>query len=214
MLASLGVVALLAAPACVDPRADYEDFVQRTNDARGHGFVSDASAIEASAIDGGFTAAYYLACLPELVAGNVTRTLRFAATVTYTPKDASSKKGTLDIQLVSLVKGATDLSQTVGASFGTSEPTPVDEAGNFDASMGAPTVPAAANPISTNDAVFSRASLKGTLLGHDFFCSDLLGQVVSPEIIDFSGGNYCLFFFHPQSTGVLESLVADQFHCP
>ena len=214
MLASLAVVALLAAPACVDPRADYEDFVQRTNDTRGHGFVSDASALEASAIDGGFTGTYYAACLPELVAGNVTRTLRFVATVTYTPTDPSSKKGMLDVQLVPLVKGATDLSQTVGASFGTAAPTPVDEAGNFDANVGAPTVPAAANPISTNDAVFSRASLKGTLLGHDLFCSDLFGEVVSPQIIDFSGGNYCLFYFHPQPAGALEPLVADQFHCP
>jgi hypothetical protein len=202
------------APACVDPRADYEDFIQRTNDARGRGFVSDASAIEASAIDGGFTGSYYAACLPELVAGNVTRALRFVATVTYVPTDPSSKRGTIDLQFVPLLKDATEMSQTVGPSFGTTAPAAVDDAGNFVADMGAPTVPAAANPISTNDAVFSNANFRGLLLGHDLFCADLFGQVVSPSIIDFTGGNYCLFYFHTPEKTTLEPLSADLFHCP
>jgi hypothetical protein len=209
----------IAGAACVDPRTDYDDFVNRTNGVRGVSTAapSDAAVQEAAAIDGGFTAApFFVACLPHLVGGNLTKALRFVGTLSYTPTSMTgTKAGKLDIAITPLTVHSTDLSAIVGDPI-TASTVAVGDDGSFLADFGAPIVKGAANPISTNDIVFSSISITGKLLRDDYACGNLNGVITSPQMIVLDEpDNYCIFERLPALTGTTPTITADQFQgCP
>ena len=204
--------------ACVNPRDDYDDFLRRTEGVRGVATqpAVDAAVQEASAIDGGFTAApFFVACLPRLVGGKLAKALRFAGTISYAPSSASGKAGKIDVDITPLAVGATDLSAVVGSHI-PSLGNVVSNDGAFTADMGKPTVLSAANPISTNDIVFADVFLKAILLRDDFMCAELDGDIVLPEQLDLNDpGDFCVFLRVPALSGPIPAITDDQFqHCP
>jgi hypothetical protein len=218
ILAVALIGSVIGAVACVDPRADYDDFVNRTGDIRGVTNTTDAAVQEAAAIDGGFTQAPFLvACLPRLVGGNVLKALRFAAKMSYTPNSTSTKAGKLDLVFTPLAVSATDMSGQVGAEISSLGVTVRDD-GRFDAPIGATTVLAAANPISANDIGFSDITLRGDLLRSDFACAELDGTIILPQMLDLNDpGDFCVFLRVADLTAATPTPKLDisQFqHCP
>jgi hypothetical protein len=212
-LVALGMLAMLGGASCINPHDQYDEYLVNTEGARGGGAsLIDATPAEAQAIDGGFHDTYFAACLPVLAGGRTRLALRFRADVTYTPTSASSKAGAIDIDFIPLSKDGTTMGDVVGNHFG-EKGAPVGDDGTFQADMGQPTIPAAGNPVSTNDIVFSTAVLHGILLGADLFCADLIGEVTSPVPESFSGGNYCILQ-RLAADAPLPALTTDQFHCP
>jgi hypothetical protein len=206
--ASIAFLALAA--ACVDPSSDYDSYISRTNDLRGR-TTHDSGPADVQALDGGFSHVYYTICLPLLAAGHVDKALRFQSTATYTQQSANG--GSIVVSLIPLTKDATDLSQTVGNTIAGA---PVGVANNkFDLDLGAPVVPAAANPISNNDIVFKTAVLHYTILSPDRMCAILNGEITQPLDTTFDGdSNPCISISFPQPSGALPSLTAADIHCP
>jgi len=211
--------AALSAIACVNPRDDYDDFVNRTNGVRGvsPSVASDAAPQEAAAIDGGFTnAPFFVACLPHLVGGKLAKAFRFVGTLSYSPTASGSKAGKLDVSLTPLTVGSTDLSATVGTPI-TASNVAVGPDGHFIVDFGMQTLKGAANPISTNDVVFQSISIvNAILLRSDYACGDLNGHVTSPQdILLDEPDNYCIFEALPSLTGTTPTLMDSQFQsCP
>jgi hypothetical protein len=179
--------------------------------------VTDAAPQEAAAIDGGFmNQPFFVACVPHLVGGNLTKAFRFVGTMTYAPTASGSKAGKLGISITPLTVGSTDLSATVGDPIVASS-IAVGDDGHFLADFGMQTVKGAANPISTNDVVFQSISIvNAILLRADFACGDLNGHVTSPQdIVLDEPDNFCIFEALPAITGTTPTLMASQFQsCP
>ena len=206
-------VGFLLVGACVNPRQQYDDYLDRTADARGGiAVVSDAS-FEGSAPGGGFTATYSLVCYPHLFS-NVAQSLELAAMITFVPDGSGG--GTISGALTPLRGMATLLSDAVGPPFATWT-APVDAQAQFDIDLGNNlTLPAASNPVQPAPIVFATAHLQGILVGQDKFCAGFAGHVTSP--IDFpldATLDFCLF---KRASGTPNELVPkytrDDFHCP
>lgn len=178
----LALTTACVATACVDVKADYNDWIIRTNYTRGNGVTetSDASSdAEGDGSVGGFTQTYFMACVSDLGDESVTEATEFTATATYSPPADEGGNGTFDFSDAALMVGATSLSQTV-ESPAVVNGSPV--VGGFaTVNFGAVTIPGAADPIGGADIVFSSLVLNFKVGPGDHICASLTGQLTSPD---------------------------------
>jgi hypothetical protein len=196
--------------ACVNPRDQYDDYLDRTADARGGiAPVSDAS-FEGNAPDGGFMATYAQVCYPHLFM-DPSNALLFVSQAAFAPDGTGGGMLTMTIQ--PLVKHATDLSQMTGPA--TTYMTHVDSSAHFDLNLAPLTLPKEANPIQASDVVFSAAVFHGILQSEDKFCAGFEGQVTSPIMLPLDPTlDFCLF---KKASGPMDAVPMYQtsdFHCP
>lgn len=200
----------LCAFACVDPRADYDDYLARTETQRGPipVAVSDAS-FEGAAPDGGFSSDYYVACLPSIALGNLQKTLKFRASVVYTATN------TINITMYPIKAGAADLSETIGAPLVKND-TPVTADGKFVADFGTPGIDGPANPISGNPITFGKCIMEGYLTEPPAkFCAELNALIVKPSEISLEEpGDACRFWKIEAPSGPLPPIKKEDFVCP
>jgi hypothetical protein len=204
-------VALLVS-GCIEPKQDFDDWLAKTADARGgtNSEAVDAEAFDGAAPDGGFSGAYFMACLPNIARGDATQSLRFQVAATFTA--SSGGNGMLDFHSTPVPVSATDLSQTVGSQNG--EDGAVVSNLLADVVYGQLFIPAVANKLG-NDVTFSDLTLHVHLLSSSQFCGVLSGHVIKPVPIDLTGpGSFCIMQMFAQPSGPLPMLTAQEFHCP
>lgn len=178
------VGALVTVAACIPhPSADYEEFLDKTNDLRnapapdGGGTVIEAS-VPIEATEGQFLAA----CLPSLSGPRADLTLRFYAETKFTPSESGDGTGTLSLVLNPLpVAGRSfEKSASVGTPLVVGESLPVTNEAKFSGTVARAEITAAANTLSPRDIVVENIVLNGQFASEGNFCSDFVGRVTQP----------------------------------
>ena len=212
LVGGVGVGSVVA--GCLpNPKADYEDFVDRTESYRVDPSAADsAPPPDAQAPKEAVKGLYFTSCLSQLAFGDVRKLLRFYTVTEYTPSDTG---GTLNLTMTPMlgfdpnagpIDGITgkpsgefvspdNFSLTFGRGPAIPAAGTVDGAGVFTAIMGTVELLPEANPISGRPIKIESTVLKGRFASStDTFCSTLAGQVVVPIQQPLSApDNICLF---------------------
>lgn len=136
---------------------------------------------------------HFAVCYSDLMAGNLVKTLRFAAQVA--PQVGA---GSVSITLYPLAKDGRTVSQasSLGPPLVFSNVS-LGANGAFSTSLATVDIPGGANPFSGSDVTFSPFALAGNYKADAPFCAGLVSKITKPITNDFSGT--CLFV--PQGTG-------------
>src|SRR5262245_27563220 len=89
-------IAWVSVAACVDPTADYKDYVKRTEPFRMG--AADSGPVDSTAPTMSVKGTYYLSCLPGLAFGDIEKLFRFYAESEFTP-NMSGGGGKLTLKL-------------------------------------------------------------------------------------------------------------------
>jgi len=189
LLASLSALA-----GCANPKAEYDDFVERTNTIRGgDSAVADTTPPDVTASDLDITGTWLGACLPNNIASNPEVALLFMVEAKFTAE--ASGGGKVDITMTPMKDTATkmDKSETSGASFGKTG-IPVATNGQFTLDVGDITIPGDAQRIGASTLKLTGIVFKNQISAKDKYCAEIDGKLVSPFEIDLGPpGDYCVF---------------------
>ncbi len=157
---------------------------------------------------------YYVSCLPNISLGDVSKTLRFRATALFTPDGGGG--GTLDMTLVALLGGATDLGHVSTESA--AKPIVITGArveanGAFDLDLNNPTIPQEANPVTNRQFTLEEGRMTGVLVSQEASCAELDGRTNTGTSLD-DPGDICIFRAFSGNSGPLPALTKADFHCP
>lgn len=201
MILRFGACSLLLTATVVacfpDPHGDYNDFVEKTAEQRqqageppdGGGIVVEAGPPPAEATTG----TYFVACLPNLGFGDVSKSLRFVGRTEYTPAE-EGVGGKLSLKLAPIplaqadagVTTATyDVNDTVGEPLNVGDAIAVGADGKFNGAVAVATIDGSANPISGGNITVENIKLGGTFTASGPFCSGFEGKVTAPIKNDF-----------------------------
>ncbi len=216
---------LCLAAACANPKADYEDFVNRTNGVRG----SDASVpdvqVDVSASDLDISGTWLGACLPKDIGSDPAYALIFYVDIKFT---AEASGGKLDITFNPLKDDSTkmDLAQTCSPPFSAKGVT-VSAGGAFDAVVGAITIDGTCQRIGASTLQLTDIVFKSRITSKDRFCAEIDGKLTSPFTIDLNPpGDYCAFarvkvgddlptiIANPEAGTKAVGFPVTEFHCP
>jgi hypothetical protein len=198
---------------CIDPGADYDAFVARA-------IVPDAQPMPSAdaqpaepcpqILAGPATGTFYGACLTTAASGDL-RQATYVKLDSTLMANADHTAGTLTVQLTSLRFGATNVSDTVGATQ-SPPPSPVSPQCTYVIEAGTTTIPAGADYAST-ELVLMNTRYRGKLISEDESCSALDATVTTPVTVDLTmGGNYCVFRRAPKDGTVTPFKLSD-FQC-
>jgi hypothetical protein len=198
---------------CVDPQGDYDAFVARAvvPDAQPPS-AADAQPTEPcpQILAGPPSGVFYGACLTAAASGDLKQATYVKLESTIMP-NADHTAGTLTVQLTSLRYGATNVSDTVGATQ-SPPPAAISAECTYVLEAGTTTIPAEAY-YSPTELVLTGTRYRGKLLSEDESCSDLDATVTSPVTVPLTmGGNYCVFRRAPQD-GTVTPFVLAEFQC-
>jgi hypothetical protein len=215
---ALGALGLLAAAStasgCINVKQDYDDWYDRTGDARAAQPVVDSGTFEASLPEGGFDDTYFMACVSQIASSDITKATLFAAHVVYTPNgDGTGGQLTFSNQpLNSYQHTPTSLSDIAGPAA-TPVTTPVDADGKAAIVFGPSTVPGADNAVTGQDVLFAADATLHFIIGPGTaVCSTLTGDITQPFKITLDPSrDLCVF---RQSTGDIPTLTQADVHCP
>src|SRR5579859_98628 len=119
-LSALGALGLLAATStasgCINVKQDYDDWYDRTGDARAAQPLVESGTFEGGLPEGGFDDTYFMACVSQIASSDITKATLFAAHVVYAPNgDGTGGQLTFSNQpLNSYQHTPTSLSDTAG----------------------------------------------------------------------------------------------------
>lgn len=223
---SIGPVILAA---CVDPKGEFDDYIDRTNDVRGvipeAGPVEDTGPATDAAVDVppfdanvDVSGTYFTSCLPTLAAGAADKSLLF-----YTEVTEVAQKLSLTIYPLSKTATTFSKSETVGVPQNISM-TPVMADGTWTVTVGEVDIPGTSQRISDNDLMLVNVSYAARITAGDRMCAELSGQLKKPFESSIDGpGDICVFMrladgaALPMATVGTKSWVgytAAEHHCP
>jgi hypothetical protein len=199
MLRYLGAGAFcsLVATACVDPQSDYNDYLNRTADARATppSGGDDAELPDADLADAaGFKGTYAMVCGNQLVGNTGAQSTRFVANITYTPSVDSGGSFTFSDQ--PLTAGATTITDlAVGGDATTPQTVPVSPQGTCTISSGGTTIPGSADIVVQGaPIVFSDSALHFVISSSTQICASTTGDITAPVAETLvAGQNTCVF---------------------
>ncbi len=186
----------LAASACVNPRADYDKFVEDTDPLRGRVATDSGAApppVELPPIVGAapttaISANYLLQCQPALSGGDPSKGLRFAAKLDYTPSTSGGSFGLTIRALLDPQHGGVSFSDLDPAGSDIVFPTTaVATDGRFASSLGDLAVPGNSNPISGLPIVVKESAVRGVFHDGDKLCMQLDGRLTQPVQVSING---------------------------
>ena len=162
-----------------------------------------------------FQDVYFLACLPQVAAGEAERAFRFRLDIRYTHAD---RKLTFAPPKAVRVSALTmDDTLDVGASGGAGELGPQ---GQFDVTFGSMTIAAEANAFTGGPVGLDAVALRrGYLRRPGRSCAELEGRIVSPVVqtLETLGNAYedvCILQRVDGTGSVVPTLSANDFRCP
>jgi hypothetical protein len=207
-------MALGVSLGCVDPQADYDAFVARAvvPDAQPPS-PADAQPTEPcpQILSGPASGVFYGACLTTAASGDL-RQATYVKLDSTLMTNADHTAGTLTVQLTSLRFGATNVSDTVGATQ-SPPPSAISPQCTYVIEAGTTTIPAEAN-YATTELVLMNTRYRGKLLSQDESCADLDATVTTPVTVDLTmGGNYCIFRRAP-ADGTVTPFKLSDLQCP
>jgi hypothetical protein len=172
---------LLAAPACPDPDARYEDFIERTADVRGR---------DAGPIEGGqrfdFSGSYLLALSTTL---SPDQPILFGCEVSV-----AADLATLDLSIQALTTDDADAPREPTGEPIMANAITYEEDGSFSVDFGEVRVPPDANPISGAEIVadvgIDATVFEMTAELPNFFCGGARGMVSAPLMLDLEGSTF------------------------
>jgi hypothetical protein len=184
----LGGVTMVA--ACVDPRADYDEFVGRPVIQRDAGTVDVEVSPCQELLAQNLSGQYFAKCLVTAVQQP------FALAVEQTVRpSADGMTAELDMSFTALTTTATSLNDTAGMKT-VLKTVPVDSECRYRQDVGTLILPASANTVGrdveTNDVVF-----RGRLLSNERSCSELDGKVALLPISLDGDGDACVYVRMP-----------------
>jgi len=185
------VILATLAVGCIDPKTDYEDFIQRPV-AMPEASVPDVALTpcqELLAQD--LSGLYYTSCLPKALP------VPFALAVTQTFKSNADGTASLDFSFFPMKKDATSISETVGAQPIVLPSTMVSSDCTYIENIGTLTLPGPANSLGY-DLVAENVFLRGKLQDHDHACGELDGNVPLINLSLEGDGDPCMFVRTPE----------------
>ena len=216
---SLGALAF----ACVDPKGDFESYIERTSTMRG--VTPDTGAVDAPAFEVGDAdldagkSTYFTSCLPQVFSGSPELSFIFLTEVTLAG-------GKVQLTNYPLKQDAKKLSksETVGAPHSSAEAT-IGADNTFNAPVGALTISGQSQRVGDSDIVMADIVYIGKILGKERICSELNGRSTAPSTQDFSGpGDFCISVLLPEGANLPTfkdasakdsvGFEAAEYHCP
>jgi hypothetical protein len=242
--AALAITApVIAIAACVTPKDDYEDFLNRTADARAAllsppvvdaGSMQEASPTEASSQgdgasqtdapasgipDGGFTGTYYMACMTPLSNGDVTKKLELVVTLQVTPVDGGGgdQVALTTLALTTVPNPATNISEVSPRAVPYTATGTLNQKGVGAVIYSVATVtPGDADPIVPGSDIHINAGAEYqlTITSPTQICGGFQGQSTTPIPQTLvPAQNPCVFRI-PDEDGGLPTLSASDFVWP
>lgn len=172
-----GAIIALAACACTDPGANFNDFVSRVPDARRP--VDAPFLTSIPDVSGRF----FLAVASVV---DVDQPLYFISENTMTAKPDGT--AVIDVHITPL-NFATLQPVTGGTPLGDTG-LPVSIAGHFEYTQNMITIASEANPFSSSDLVADPLTFSATIRSADFYCGDVSGMLTSPLSLSLDGSTF------------------------
>jgi hypothetical protein len=203
-IAALGLGATLG--GCIDPKADYDDFVARPVLVPEAGMPDVVLTPCEELLQQDVSGSYFLSCLPQ----NPPLPFSLAAQLQVTAADGGSPM--VAVSFRPLRDMAVNLADGVGDEV-VLAPTPIASDCTFVQQIGNFTLPPSANSLDLN-IVASDVVLRGKLQSTTNSCGDLDGTVITPPIgIMLAGnGDACVFIRTPMDAPV-PVLSASDYVC-
>jgi hypothetical protein len=222
---ALGAIALASSLlgfgfACVDPKGDYDDYLERTNGIRGVQPETSVTEFETGEVDiDAGKATYFWSCLPGLFSGAPETSILLYS-------EANVSGGKVDFTNFPLKDTATKFlkSETVGASHGAMG-VPLSGTNTFSAVIGTATIPGNSQRITDNDLTLEGVVFEGRILTTDRWCAELNGKVTKPTPNELKDpGDFCVIVklnegddlptFTDSSGKKFVGFAASEYHCP
>ncbi|MET0592895.1 MAG: hypothetical protein ABW133_09360 [Polyangiaceae bacterium] len=202
----LGVGFFPIAIGCVDPRADYDEFLARPVTQKDAGNVDVQTSPCQELLSQDLNAQYFAKCFVAAVQAP----FLLAVEQTVRPS-ADGMTGELDMSFTALKTTATSLNDTAGMKT-VLKTVPVDSECRYRQDAGSLVLPPEANTtgrdVETNDVVF-----RGRLLSAERSCSELDGKVVAPLMLSLDAdGDVCAYVRMP-ADGSLPNITNSDFVC-
>jgi hypothetical protein len=213
----------LVAFACVDPKGDFESYIERTNTIRG--VTPDTGAVDAPTFEVGDAdldagkQTYFTTCLASAFSGAPELSFLFMTEFTFAG-------GKLGLTTWSLKEDATKLSkdQTLGTPHSASDVT-INMDNTFKATIGGFTIPGKSQRLGDSDIVLVDVVYEGKILGKERICTELQGRATAPAAQDFNGpGDICISLLLPEGSDLptfkdasgkqVAGLAGPEYHCP
>ncbi len=198
--------------ACADTQGAMDDYLARTQPLRNQYLQGESDAAIASDA-GAFAGTYMLYCLSPLVAGDVKRTLRFKAVVTYAPVETGT--GPISMTLQAMTIGTTSGANAIGPIFPAAPAASAEVTnGKFVLAIGdSPDLPKESNPLTGVDWGINALVFRGTLTTPPAgFCANLTG-LTRPSGLD-AAGTTCLFKAASSDDESIPVPEAAEYTCP
>jgi len=206
--------------ACVDPKGDYDDYVERTNGIRGVQADTGVTVFETGEVDiDAGKATYFWSCLPQLFSGQPETSI-----LLYSEVDISG--GKLTFTNYPLKETATKFlkSQTVGVPHSATGVT-IAADNSFSATIGTATIPGNSQRITDNDLELQNVVFLGKILTTERWCAELNGNVTKPTPNNLMGtGDYCVIVklnegddlpkFSDSTGKQYVGFAGSDYHCP
>lgn len=196
VLRCAGAIALACALAalafaCVDPKGDFESYIERTNTMRG--VTPDTGTVDAPAIEVGDAdldagkSTYFTSCLPGVFSAQPELSFLFLTEMTLAGGKVTMTNYPLKEDATKLAK-----SETLGTPHSTKEAT-IGADNTFTATVGSLTIPGKSQRVGDSDIVMEDIVYLGRILGKERVCSELNGRSTAPTAQDFNGpGDICI----------------------
>jgi len=191
--------------ACIDPKADYEDFAQRPLAER-EASVVDVPLTPCQELLKDFPAGKFLATCRPAVTG-LPFALLAEQTVTTSPDGVT---GTFNMSLQGLKYGATNGSETVGDAIPLA-PAMIGSDCTYTDNVGTLVIPAETT-ILMRELVAENVVLRGKLQSADRSCAELDGNVPLIMLDLNKDGDVCLFLRLP-ADGTLPTVSDNDYAC-
>jgi hypothetical protein len=219
-----GAIALVATLigvgfACVDPKGDYDNYLERTNTMRGSGAV-DATPFEVGDVDvNAGNATYFVSCLPAVF-------ISVPETSMLMYMEANVSGGKVSFQNYPLKDSATKFakSETIGAPHGVTDIT-MNADNTFTANIGTVLIPGKSQRITDSDLEIVNVAYETRILSNDRMCAELQGTVTKPTPSDLmKPGDFCVIVrmnegddlpkFTDSTGKEYVGFAASEYHCP
>jgi hypothetical protein len=200
----LGLLSV-GATACVDPKADYEEFLNRPVVVREAGTVDVAQSPCQEVLAQNLNGKYFGSCLVKTVG----TPFSLAVEQTVVPS-ADGMTGEIAVSFTALRTDAKTMADTAGETT-VLKPVPVDSECRYREDVGRLVLPAAANSFGT-DLESLDVVLRGKLLTKDRSCSELDGRVPLAGVTFNDDGDICIYQRAPDD-GSLLTIPSEEYVC-
>jgi hypothetical protein len=219
----LSVLMTMLAFACVDPKGDFESYIERTNTMRG--VVPDTGAVDAPAIEVGDAdldagkATYFTSCLPAVFSGTPEISFIFLTELTLAGGKVTMTNYPLKEDATTLSK-----SETLGSPHSSMEAT-IAMDNTFTATVGPVNIPGKSQRIGDSELVLADVVYLGKILGKERICAEMNGRSTAPISQDFNGtGDFCISVLLPEGSPLptlkdaagkdVAGFTLPEYHCP